>query len=442
MYNKLHMFFGVLAMILISSVAFAEPGIPHQFYGTIYVNGVAAPDNTILMASVDGDTYSTITTSSYYGKYPSPIFYVPDPNKDRVGETISFSVNGKSAGTHVFEDCYESGNCYDELNFELTTECGDGFCLGDETCSTCPDDCGICPVEDTVITVVSPMNDVIYNDTSVPLEVYADQNIVVWMYSLNDKIPVVFMPNTTMNVETGIVEGVNNLTVIAINDFYISESVDVSFTVEIPETECGNNVIETGEECDGSDLGGLTCSSYGYNAGSLSCSSECTIVRSGCYTRSTGGGGSSSSTTTGGTTTGSITTTTATTDDNETSDETDDTSPETTTKPGCTVNWVCSDWSECEDSVQIRRCIDANNCDIEDYRPSESQACIMYDEASIQTTQSSWLSFPTGFASLASITESSNLAFIGALLLLIILIFYIKKKLPAKNGPKTYYKSK
>jgi len=66
----------------------------------------------------------------------------------------------------------------------------------------------------------------------------------------------------------------------------------------------------------------------------------------------------------------------------------------------------------------------------------------MYDEASSQATQNSWLSFPTGFASLASITEPSNLALIGALLLLIILIFYIKKKLSVKDAPKTYYKSK
>ncbi|MCK4808433.1 MAG: hypothetical protein KAS90_02310, partial [Candidatus Aenigmarchaeota archaeon] len=145
---------------------------------------------------------------------------------------------------------------------------------------------------------------------------------------------------------------------------------------------------------------------------------------------------------------------TTTTDDNETSDDnvtsnqTDDSSPETTTKPDCTVNWVCSEWGECEDSVQTRRCIDANNCDIEDYRPSETQACIMYDEASSQETQNAWIPSFTGFASLASITEPSNLALIGSLLLLIILIFFIIKRMSvkngasAKNGPKSYYKAK
>ena len=34
---------------------------------------------------------------------------------------------------------------------------------------------------------------------------------------------------------------------------------------------CGNNIKEIGEECDGTDLGGLTCSDFGYHHGNLSC---------------------------------------------------------------------------------------------------------------------------------------------------------------------------
>ena len=438
MYNKLHIFFGILAMILFSSAAFASPGIPHQFYGTIYVNDVAAPDNTILVASVDDDTYSTITTSSYFGKDSSPIFYVPDPEGDRGDpnpETISFSVGGKAAGSETFEN-----NGYTELNFELTTYCDDGFCLGvDETCSTCPEDCGDCPVEDTVITLVSPQNNVTYNSTSVPLEVYADQTIVIWMYSLNEETPVIFTPNTTINAETGVIEGLNNITVIAINDVFLSESIDVSFSVQIPETECNNGVLESGEDCDGSDFGGLTCSSYGYNAGSLSCSSECTIIQSNCYNSNSNTKDSKKTTTTTG---GTIITTTTT--DDETTNTTNETSVETEyVHYDCTVSWVCSDWNTCENSIQTRVCIDENNCGIDDDKPSETQSCLMYDEASSQATQSSGMSFPTGFALLASITEPSNMALIGSLLLLIILIFYIKKKMSVKNtSPKTYHKSK
>ncbi|RLI92787.1 MAG: hypothetical protein DRO89_01425, partial [Candidatus Altiarchaeales archaeon] len=58
------------------------------------------------------------------------------------------------------------------------------------------------------------------------------------------------------------------------------------------EPYCGDGVInKAGEECDGSDFGGKTCKSYGYDYGSLSCI-NCKIYTSGCKY---GGGGSSKS---------------------------------------------------------------------------------------------------------------------------------------------------
>jgi len=54
---------------------------------------------------------------------------------------------------------------------------------------------------------------------------------------------------------------------------------------------CGNGVIEFGEACDLSNFGGLSCSSYGYNNGALSCSATCAIVTGGCYNGGGGGGG-------------------------------------------------------------------------------------------------------------------------------------------------------
>ena len=67
----------------------------------------------------------------------------------------------------------------------------------------------------------SPQDNVTYDKTSIPLEVYADQTIVVWMYSLNDKLPVVFTPNTTINVEAGVIEG------LIILIFYIKKRMSV-----------------------------------------------------------------------------------------------------------------------------------------------------------------------------------------------------------------------
>jgi len=51
---------------------------------------------------------------------------------------------------------------------------------------------------------------------------------------------------------------------------------------------CGNGVINVGEACDGNAFGGYTCSSYGFNAGTLSCSSSCVIITSACYNTNTG----------------------------------------------------------------------------------------------------------------------------------------------------------
>lgn len=52
---------------------------------------------------------------------------------------------------------------------------------------------------------------------------------------------------------------------------------------------CGNNVVDNGEQCDGTNFAGKTgCSSFGFNNGSLSCNSagtinECTFDISNCF---------------------------------------------------------------------------------------------------------------------------------------------------------------
>lgn len=46
---------------------------------------------------------------------------------------------------------------------------------------------------------------------------------------------------------------------------------------------CGNGEVDPGEDCDGSDFGGLSCSSFGFNLGSLSCDNVCRVHSDGCY---------------------------------------------------------------------------------------------------------------------------------------------------------------
>lgn len=44
-----------------------------------------------------------------------------------------------------------------------------------------------------------------------------------------------------------------------------------------PSPVCGNWVIETGEQCDGVNLGGQTCIGYGFDGGVLICTAHCLI---------------------------------------------------------------------------------------------------------------------------------------------------------------------
>lgn len=45
---------------------------------------------------------------------------------------------------------------------------------------------------------------------------------------------------------------------------------------------CGNSIIETGEECDGQEMGGATCQSMGFESGTLSCTATCQLDASSC----------------------------------------------------------------------------------------------------------------------------------------------------------------
>lgn len=45
---------------------------------------------------------------------------------------------------------------------------------------------------------------------------------------------------------------------------------------------CGNGNVDAGEDCDGSNLAGQSCTSLGYDSGNLSCTSDCRFDTSGC----------------------------------------------------------------------------------------------------------------------------------------------------------------
>src|SRR5262249_55355820 len=53
---------------------------------------------------------------------------------------------------------------------------------------------------------------------------------------------------------------------------------------------CGNDIAEAGEQCDGSDLNGETCTDFGFTGGALSCDGSCSFDTSGCTSASCGDG--------------------------------------------------------------------------------------------------------------------------------------------------------
>lgn len=58
----------------------------------------------------------------------------------------------------------------------------------------------------------------------------------------------------------------------------------------VEDSPCGNGSIDPGEQCEGNDLGGATCSSIDFDGGELGCKADCTFNTSGCCSDECTGG--------------------------------------------------------------------------------------------------------------------------------------------------------
>ena len=133
--------FQLIVVVLFVNIVFAIPGVPHQFYGEVKINGNLAPNGVeIKVYDADDNKYvaGAFTKDGKYGY--DPIFYVPDPERSRDGHTLEFYVEDVFAVNHTF-----SNGLSTRLDLEVTIPgfhfCGDGICDSDEGCSSCPSDC-------------------------------------------------------------------------------------------------------------------------------------------------------------------------------------------------------------------------------------------------------------------------------------------------------------
>ena len=54
----------------------------------------------------------------------------------------------------------------------------------------------------------------------------------------------------------------------------------------------------------------------------------------------------------------------------------------------CSEDWVCTDWSECVDGVQVRRCMDREGCGTFFDKPEETQTCAVTVQQNVETVNS------------------------------------------------------
>jgi hypothetical protein len=106
---------------LAPSFALAQPGIPHQFYGTVTLAGTLAPDGTTVQIKVNGTVVGTTQTSGGKYGYAPNVLFAEKSEGEWSGETAKFFVGGTEATTAIL-----SRGGYTKLDLTVTTQTSSG----------------------------------------------------------------------------------------------------------------------------------------------------------------------------------------------------------------------------------------------------------------------------------------------------------------------------
>ena len=114
----------------------------HEGYIVIYaVNTSISFENATLNISYAGEDY---TNENYLGVYRCSDWDFSSRSCNSQWQKISDSDTVQDKNNHAFSVFTTAFSAY---AVKQEPYCGDGVCNGDETCSTCPEDCGACPAE-------------------------------------------------------------------------------------------------------------------------------------------------------------------------------------------------------------------------------------------------------------------------------------------------------
>jgi hypothetical protein len=124
----------LMGLLLAPFIAFAAP--PGDWWGQVLINGTSVPDGTPINAYINGQLVANTTVGAKLGSGYYELFIEASD-----GQTIIFKIGSVYAANATFSD-----GAHPQLNLSLAqAACGDTRCNGGESCSTCSNDCGVCP---------------------------------------------------------------------------------------------------------------------------------------------------------------------------------------------------------------------------------------------------------------------------------------------------------